>query len=690
MWGRAAKWKRAPFIRLLAPLAIGIWLNDHSQPAVSSIAISLLASIALLFVLQVKWLDIPYRYRWIPGIAITLALLLTGCLLHYCGRIENRDDWIGTNCHDYTYFKSIVASHPVTKGKYCKVTLKVFAGITASGKLRTTRGSVIAYISPSTQTALVQGSTVWFPSGKIKPIIETNNPGAFDFKAFAARQDIHHTAYLNDGDLVIPAGQRHHAYYSIIGKLQKSFHDMVSRFIQPKPSRALALALLIGYRDDLDKELLQAYVNTGVVHVIAVSGMHLGLIFLLLQKITRLNLTAKRKVLWLKSILVLICIWVFSLTAGASASVIRAAFMFSFTQLSNLLRKSIDPAQLLSCSAFCLLCFEPEWLFDAGFQLSFAALTGIIYYQPAITSLLQPQNKILQALWELSAVSLAAQILTLPISIGLFRQTPVYFLLGNILAVPLSNIALVLGLVTYFLQWIPKAPDLFGWVTGTLIQWMNHSITSLDQLPGSVINGLQWTFLQVILAFTLILTVTLCFITTRRIFLMASLILLFLFGLEGFRDHYLQSKQELLVIYHRPGRSGIELILGTSSYLLYHPKTRYSQDLQRSCHSFYRVNRTKPLPGQLITYKNHKIAIPWNHSSLPGMLEQQPDYLILTQPVYWKPEWSGKLAPTCLVILDASLPEKAGKKLETILQQQGIRYYNIRKKGALISDLAPQ
>ena len=187
----------------------------------------------------------------------------------------------------------------------------------------------------------------------------------------------------------------------------------------------LAEALLIGYKDDLDKTLVQSYTNTGVVHIIAISGLHLGLIYWLLVQLLK-PLQRRKYMKWLRPVIIILGLWLFSLLAGAQPSILRSAVMFTCIVIGETIAKKTSIYNSLALSAFGLLCWNPYWLWDVGFQLSYSAVLSIIIFMRPVYNLLYVKNKILDFFWKINAVTIAAQILTLPLSIYHFHQFPVY------------------------------------------------------------------------------------------------------------------------------------------------------------------------------------------------------------------------------------------------------------------------
>ncbi|MBL7735890.1 MAG: ComEC/Rec2 family competence protein, partial [Chitinophagaceae bacterium] len=267
-------------------------------------------------------------------------------------------------------------------------------------------------------------------------------PGSFDYRRYCAFAGIHFQVFLRPGEFTVLPETHSSPLQALLIYTREKIIRIIQKYIPGKKEQGLAEALLIGYKDDLDKSLLQSYSNTGVVHVIAISGLHLGLIYALLKAIC-LPIARLKKGRWIEPLVVLSGLWLFSLLAGGAPSVLRSAVMFSFIVLGKSISREASIYNNLAASAFALLCYHPYWLWDVGFQLSYAALTGIVMFMKPVYRLLVFKNKMADAAWKLNAVTIAAQWLTLPLILFYFRQFPNLFLLTNFIAVPLSSIILI-------------------------------------------------------------------------------------------------------------------------------------------------------------------------------------------------------------------------------------------------------
>jgi competence protein ComEC len=234
---------------------------------------------------------------------------------------------------------------------------------------------------------------------------------------------------------------------------------------------------------------MRAFADTGVIHIIAISGLHLALICHLLQMVLK-RFGRNNIGRWIKYFLITFCLWGYSLFSGASPSVLRAAVMFSLVLFARNLRRQSDLYNILAASAFLLLCFDPGWLWDTGFQLSYTAVLSLVLFSVPVKTLFVPQNKILKALWNAASVSIAAQILTTPVCIYYFQRFPTYFLFSNLLAVPLSSGILLGGFLLCVFYWIPPAEIFLGWLLSLMIKCLNGFVQFVSHLPAAVVKPL--------------------------------------------------------------------------------------------------------------------------------------------------------------------------------------------------------
>jgi len=327
------------------------------------------------------------------------------------------------------------------------------------------------------------------------PIVNKSTPPSFDYRQYNALQGIYYQVFLKPHDYVVLETGKINPLQKGIYAARDKVIPVLKRWIPGGKEAGLAEAMLIGYKEDLDRHLTRSYSDTGVVHIIAISGMHLALIGWLLTMIFK-PLGRRKYFSYARPVIIIACLWCFSLVAGASPSVLRAAIMFTCIGIGNLLERKSGIYNSLAASAFLLLCYNPFWLWDVGFQLSYVAVLSLAIFVKPIYDLLKIQNKVLDHAWKLCAVTLAAQILTIPLCIYHFHQFPGLFLIANLVVVPLSGIILLGEILLCGVCFIPPLANFIGLLLTSSIHWMNSFVESLDQIPFATLHDLHLNILQ--------------------------------------------------------------------------------------------------------------------------------------------------------------------------------------------------
>jgi competence protein ComEC len=499
-------WSKAPFVRLLITLITGIvlqWQLPLSFEFLLTILGIALSIIIIYFLISVK---LKYRFSYFNGVGINFMMALLGGILVWVNDVRHNNNWIGKHYSDSSNVIVTIEEPLVEKTNSFKA-LTTVNSVYLNNKFRKSEGKIIIYFKKdSSLNQLHYGSQIIF-NKPLQEIKNSGNPGTFDYKQYSLFQGITHQVNLSPTEFEILSTENKNWFQQFIFDCRHWVVTTLKKFIHGEKEQGLAEALLIGYKDDLDKNLVQSYTNTGVVHIIAISGMHLGLIYLLLLWLTK---PIKRKKLqWFRAFLILLCLWLFTLLAGAQASVVRSAVMFTFIVFAKAIDRQTSIYNTLASSAFVLLCFNPFWLWDVGFQLSFAAVVSIVTFYRPVYNWFYFSNKSLDFLWKIIAISIAAQILTTPVSLYHFHQFPVLFLLTNIFAVPVSSAILFLEIAICAFSWFHPLAKLLGIITQFLIWCMNSYIERIETISFSLWNGFSISILQTVLM--LVASTAICF-----------------------------------------------------------------------------------------------------------------------------------------------------------------------------------
>ena len=397
-------------------------------------------------------------------------------------------------------------------------------------------------------------------SKPLQEIKNSGNPGAFDYKRYSLFQGTTHQLYLKENEFERLSTTARKPLRQFINRIRSRVLNILRTNIKEEKELGLAEALLIGYKNDLDKTLVQSYSNTGVVHVIAISGLHLGLIYWLLTWIFKP--LQKRTLKWSRPVFILTGLWLFTLLAGAQPSVLRSAFMFTCIVIGDSFERRSSIYNSLAFSALLILCINPFWLWDVGFQLSYAAVLSIVIFMQPIYHWFYIKNKLLDMIWKLNAVTIAAQILTVPIGIYHFHQFPSSFILTNFVAVPLSSLILFAEILLCVLAFAPIIAVIIGKVISWLIWLMNSYIEQIEKLPFSLCDGLQITILQTLLLFIVAIGSTLWLMDKNKTSFRFATGALFLFVILRTISFINANKRQQLIIYNVPQKQAIDIIDG--------------------------------------------------------------------------------------------------------------------------------
>jgi len=311
----------------------------------------------------------------------------------------------------------------------------------------------------------------------------------FNYKKYLADKNIFHQTYIRDDHYTLLEKKQGNAVMTFALSVRDKMVGILQDQLGDNDESGVVAAMLTGYRADISADMMNAYSKAGVIHIMSVSGLHVGVIYIMITAFVGLfGWFKKRK--WLNVLLVLSLIWFYAFLTGLSASVLRSAVMISFVVAGTAMQRNISPYNSLAAAAFLLLVFNPGSLGEIGFQLSFVAVLGILLFQRPLYNLWHIRNKWLDKIWQLACVSMAAQLITLPFILYYFGQFPVYFLISNMIVVPLSSLVLYAGMAAVLLSWIPFVNVAVSFGTIWLTKAMNFIVITIESLPGSVISNI--------------------------------------------------------------------------------------------------------------------------------------------------------------------------------------------------------
>ncbi|MFD2033320.1 ComEC/Rec2 family competence protein [Belliella marina] len=420
----------------------------------------------------------------IPALAY-LQLILAGIVLTATKDICNQKDHLLNYEGNVNSYFAVVLANDEPKPNSIANRVKVLAVMDSVGAKLEVNAEVKVYHKG---LGGMDPGDLLIVSGAPQQIDPPKNPNEFHYKDFMLRQQIGHSHYIGDNFLKVGKQTIQPIEDYFLGIRSRIMRNMDSLILDSHANQ-VAKALLLGQKKNLEKEVNEAYVTAGAMHVLAVSGLHVGIIygfFFLFIKPYRLKVW--RRVVYLS--LIILLIWAYALLTGMSPSVMRAATMFSLMALAQMKSRSPSIFNAIALSALVLLVFDPFLVYAVGFQLSYLALTGILLIQPVLVKLWLPKSRILEYVWQISTVGVAAQLMTFPVSAHYFHVFPTYFILSNLVAIPGAFLIMAFGVPFMLLSEISFLAVPLAWITEKLIILVNLLIFGIQGFPFAKIGDI--------------------------------------------------------------------------------------------------------------------------------------------------------------------------------------------------------
>lgn len=495
-----------PLFRLTICLATGIFLFDTLWP--ENFSWPYWVAIWLLLVIVcggVFWFS-RWRWRWLFGVMAGMAFFLWGGISVVHQRETVQYDWDG----EPAIYKGIVESVPEVRGKTFRAEVRVDVQRLSNGNWkRIDRNILLSWMPDSLSKPLACGDSVCFYAKVSYPFSEKELT-RFDYGDYLLRKSISGTALAYAGNWRCTGKPRSLSVSQLAKVCQQQVVDVYRSWGLDQDVQAVVSALTIGEKTDLTPELKAMYSAAGVSHVLALSGLHVGILSCILLWLfyPLTYLKHGRKIL---PFLVVCLLWFFAFISGLSSSVVRAVVMYSlYTLASFCSEERFSGMHSLVLAAFLMLIYNPFFLFDISFQLSFTAVFSILAFYPLFSRWLCIKNCVLRYVWNTLSLSISAQLGTLPFILYYFGSFPTYFLLANLVVVILAGGILMLTLVALCVASVPMV----GSTVMTLLEWctsvLNESTRWVQQLDGSQITSVYLSFSQACLLIVVIICFYLC------------------------------------------------------------------------------------------------------------------------------------------------------------------------------------
>ena len=428
-----------------------------------------------------------------------------------------------------------------------------------------TTGTVLVNIKKDSTSISLEVDSQLLLKPILKELIPPLNPHQFNYKSYLAKQGIHQELFSEKSSF-LELNSKSTTLFGLSAKFRNQIQESLNKYNFKSNELSVINALLLGKRQDISKELIKDYQRAGAVHILAVSGLHVGVILLILSFVFK-PVEKIKYGKFLKTVIIVFLLWMFAFIAGLSASVVRAVTMFTFLAIGmSFKRKNVVEFSFIS-SMFFLLLIKPMFLFDVGFQLSYLAVFGILWTQPKMYAIWKPRFKFVDFFWQLVTVSIAAQIGILPLSIYYFQQFPGLFLASNLVIIPFLGAILIGGVLVIITSLLNILPQFLADFYGMIISWMNAFVSWVSHQEEFLFKEISISF-QLMLCWYVFIFLGVYFLLQKTsikliYFFIAITLLQCVFLLESNKN---KSKEEIIV-FHKSRFSMIAKRTGEQLFL---------------------------------------------------------------------------------------------------------------------------
>ena len=688
-------WRLLPFVRVTFVFVLGVLLADFTSvqwPYFTFFVLLVLFSFFLFFYI--------FSSKKNKGNILSLLLLLIffilGLVSYQFNQVDSPKDYFSKFWRPNAVLWGVVSERPKLRTS-AKTEIDVVKICFDSSPCVSVSGKILAYFSKDDSIAIdyEAGDLIKFTS-QIKETSSPGNPKSFDFKSYLRYRQILYQTFIRKECHSLIAKEQLPLLNTFAFGLRDRLLNIFSKYIDNPDQLAIVSAMILGYRNSISDDLYQAFSDSGAVHILAVSGLHVGIVasafLFFLDKI-------KIKSLWGKSLklLFLLCIiWLFALMTGAAPAVIRAAFMFSILWIGKYWFSYQNMFNVLALSALCMLLYNPYLLFQASFQFSYTAMLSLMFFHPYISRWVLVENKVGQFLWNMVAAAISAQILVFPITIFFFHKFPFYFIISGVLCVLLGIITLYVGLSVVFLEFFIPFVNIF---LGKLFSWCSYvfilSVTWVKSLPLASINGLWINEFELIciylVLFSFMFFLSLKGIKSLQIMALSFIALLIFHSQKIVANNYFLG----MTVYDNFSHSVIDFFDDRHVYCVTSDSLEET-DLKFICHNNryyhgitkeniidenteFEAKRIKKDLG--LWYIKDKVVYLLN-DSINHNLILVSDFIVVSKNAFWRLDDPNEINDKTIIIERSVKKKLANKIAQDCVIANNCIFYDISKKGA--------
>ena len=666
---------------------VGIVLYQYAELFLWSLcALFGLSLILVLLSLAIRVPKRQFQFRWLFGCGIFLFLLLLGYGL---SALHEKAD-IFTLLHTKGIYRVELTSAPIekTNSYLCKVDVLTFFDTS----WKPVRGQAILYVQKDKDAAkLLFGDRLLVGTEFMAPE-RSLNPDAFDYAAYLKRQGIRATSYIPSGTWQITDRNTSFSIRREADRCRNYLLDVYRKFNIRGDEFAVLAALTLGYTDDLQPDLRASYSATGAMHILSVSGMHVGVIYVVMAFLLGfLNKSQRQRIF--KALFIMAFLWMYAFVTGLSPAVIRATLMFSFVALATCFERKSQIYNTIFMSMFLMLLYNPNFLFDVGFQLSYSAVLSILFFQPIVDKIYKPTNKLSRLIWEVFSVSIAAQLGTTPFTLYYFQQFPNYFLLTNFIAIPLSSLVIYLAIALLSVSFIPY----FSVAVAFLLKWslwlLNFVIVTIQNLPHSV-SHISFDIKQTIVIFLAIFCLSGYYFTKRFTPLFVGLLSVLMACIFSLQVNYQTLTSKRMIVYAGRKNTHVNFINRNKNYVY----STDSTEAERIAKTFWQnqklerpefIQNTNWFQDGFASYEGLRVLILTEEFLTRKMtsLPLEVDYLIIGNRLKPKMEQLLDCVHPRKVIVDKSISNWYTENIKQTCKNRQITFYSVAEQGAYVLNI---
>ncbi len=673
--------KSIPFFKILFPFVVGIFYSFRFGifQHLHQLCLLSLACLIVAFLFQ-KFYKPGFYFK--KGIYIFFVHVFLFLLANEACYLYNAKN----NPNHYSHFvsrnnQSVIATIndvPVATEKFIKLSININA-IELENKWHYVTGKTIVYLKNDSTKTLSVGEAI-FLRAKFSYVNAPKNPDEFDYKTFLENKNIFHVLYTKSDQVhKIPDIDPSFSLMQMGANIKAKVVSILRTSGLSKNAFSICSALLVGYDDEIDKDVMQSFSHSGTLHILSVSGMHTGVLYgVFIFLFSLMDKHDKRKKL--KCLTIILSLGLFVFITGFSPAVLRAALMLALVILGKTFYKQGNSYNTLFLSAFILLLFDPYLIQDVGFLLSYCAVFGIMYLYPILDNLYYVRNNVLRKIWGLCLMSVSATVFTLPISLYFFHQFPTWFIFSNLLIIPISMLLMIAAIILIFIHKITLVKSFLVFVINTstsVMLWLAHLT---DDPNYGYVDHIPFTKTDALIL-TIIIGVLLSVISTRQY---KHVLLCFIVGgvwlSNSAYQNYTELQQRELVVFYVKQKSAYVLRLGQSVYT--NLSTLSDQEFQRYVKPYLlRFSNLKLIATTSNLIKNQNGSIVHLDQQNDPLISGAPNYIIVSNDAPLELGDLSKIKP--LIIADCSNSYTFVKELKQQCALSDIPFYSIKERGAL-------